>query len=62
MKIRLEQSKCVGHAQCFAVDPDYSIFEDHGVRPEDEPLIRDGVAACPGLAFGPRRGLTHRER
>jgi ferredoxin len=54
----LEQSKCLGHAQCFAVDPDlfpiddsgYSILEDHDVRPEDEPLIRDGVAACPELA------------
>ncbi|MFZ3306150.1 MAG: ferredoxin, partial [Mycobacterium sp.] len=22
MKVRLEQSKCVGHAQCYAVDPD----------------------------------------
>jgi ferredoxin len=59
MKVRLEQSKCVGHAQCYAVDPDlfpidesgYSILEERKVRPEDEQLTRDGVAACPELAL-----------
>jgi ferredoxin len=59
VKVRLEQSKCVGHAQCYAVDPDlfpiddsgYSILEDHVVRAEDEALVRDGVAACPELAL-----------
>ena len=59
MKVRLEQSKCVGHAQCYAVDPDlfpiddsgYSILEDQEVRPENEQRIRDGVAACPELAL-----------
>jgi ferredoxin len=59
MKVRLEQSKCVGHAQCYAVDPDlfpidesgYSILEEHEVRPEDEQLTRDGVAACPEIAL-----------
>ncbi|CAM4450093.1 hypothetical protein MB901379_02456 [Mycobacterium basiliense] len=59
MKIRLERSKCVGHAQCYAVDPDlfpiddsgYSILEDHEVRPEDAQVIRDGVAACPEMAL-----------
>ena len=59
MKIRLEQSKCVGHAQCYAVDPElfpiddsgYSILEERGVRPEDEQLTRDGVAACPEIAL-----------
>ncbi|MGH3636087.1 MAG: ferredoxin, partial [Mycobacterium sp.] len=43
MKVRLDQSKCVGHAQCYAVDPElfpiddsgYSILEEHEVRPED---------------------------
>jgi ferredoxin len=39
MKVRLDQAKCVGHAQCYAVDPDY------------EQLTRDGVAACPELAL-----------
>lgn len=59
MKVRLEQSKCVGHAQCYAVDPElfpiddsgYSILEAHDVRGEDEQLVRDGVAACPELAL-----------
>ena len=59
MKVRLEQSKCVGHAQCYAVDPElfpiddsgYSILEAHDVRPEDEQQVRDGVAACPELAL-----------
>jgi ferredoxin len=59
MKVRLEQSKCVGHAQCYAVDPDlfpiddsgYSILEEREVRPKDEQLTRDGVAACPELAL-----------
>lgn len=59
MKIRLDQSRCVGHAQCYAVDPDlfpldesgYSTLEAHDVRPEDEQLTRDGVATCPELAL-----------
>lgn len=59
MKVHLEKSRCVGHAQCYAVDPDlfpldesgYSTLEAHDVRPEDEQLTRDGVAACPELAL-----------
>lgn len=59
MKVRLEQAKCVGHAQCYAVsaelfpidDSGYSILEAHEVRPEDEALTRDGAAACPELAI-----------
>ncbi|QUR67557.1 ferredoxin [Mycobacterium spongiae] len=59
MNIRLERSKCVGHAQCYAVDPDlfpidasgYSILEEHTVRAEDAQLARDGVAACPEMAL-----------
>lgn len=59
MKVRLEQSKCAGHAQCYAVDPNlfpiddsgYSTLEAHDVRPEDEELTRDGVVACPELAL-----------
>jgi ferredoxin len=59
MKVRLERSKCVGHAQCYAVDPDlfpiddsgYSILEPTDVTPENEQRIRDGVAACPELAL-----------
>lgn len=59
MKVRLEQSRCVGHAQCYAVDPDlfpiddsgYSTLEAHDVMPGDEEKTRDGVAACPELAI-----------
>ena len=59
MKVRLEQSKCVGHAQCYAVDPSlfpidesgYSTLEEHEVRSEDAQLTRDGVAACPEMAL-----------
>jgi len=59
MKVRLEQSKCVGHAQCYAVDPDlfpidesgYSILQQREVKPEDEQVTRDGVAACPEMAL-----------
>ena len=59
VKVRLEKSRCVGHAQCYAVDPDLfpidesgnSTLEEHEVRPEDEALIRDGVASCPEMAL-----------
>lgn len=59
MKVRLEQSRCVGHAQCYAVDPElfpiddsgYSVLEEREVEPEDEPKTREGVAACPELAL-----------
>jgi ferredoxin len=59
MKVRLDKSKCVGHAQCYTVDPrlfpiddsGYSILEAHEVEPGDEQLTRDGVAACPELAL-----------
>lgn len=59
MKVRLENDKCVGHAQCYAVDPKlfpiddsgYSILEPHDVQPGDEATTRDGVAACPEMAL-----------
>jgi len=59
VKVRLEQSKCVGHAQCSAVDPDLFpieesgswILHEHHVRTEDEQLTRDGVASCPEMAL-----------
>ncbi|WP_414467375.1 ferredoxin [Mycobacterium asiaticum] len=57
--VRVERSKCVGHAQCYAVDPQlfpidesgYSILQARQVRPEDEQLTRDGVASCPEMAL-----------
>ncbi|SOX54087.1 ferredoxin, partial [Mycobacterium ahvazicum] len=59
VRVRLEKSKCVGHAQCYAVDPDlfpidesgYSILEEHEVPPEEAELTRDGVASCPEMAL-----------
>jgi ferredoxin len=59
MKVRLDSERCVGHAQCYAVDPElcpidddgYSILETHVVNAEDEQATRDGVAACPELAL-----------
>ena len=59
MRVRVDNSKCAGHAQCYAVDPDlfplddsgYSILQEHEVKPEDEQKTRDGVAACPEMAL-----------
>jgi ferredoxin len=59
MKVRLEQSRCVGHAQCYAVDPDqfpiddsgYSTLETHEVELKDAAVVRAGVAACPESAL-----------
>lgn len=59
MRVRLEKSKCVGHAQCYAVDPDlfpidesgYSILEEHEVAPGDVQVTRDGVDSCPEMAL-----------
>ena len=59
MRVRVDNSKCAGHAQCYAVDPDlfplddsgYSILEAHEVKPEDEKATREGVAACPENAL-----------
>jgi len=59
MKVRLERSKCSGHAQCYAIDPElfpiddegYSTLEEHTVGAGDEQITRAGVAACPELAL-----------
>ena len=59
MLVGVDRSKCVGHAQCYAVRPDlfpiddggFSILEDHQVAPADVQGTRDGVAACPELAL-----------
>ncbi len=59
MKVRLDQPRCVGHAQCYAVDPQlfpinesgYSVLEERQVRPEDVQLTRDAVASCPEMAL-----------
>jgi ferredoxin len=49
----------VGHALCYAVDPElfpvddmgYSTLEEHEVKPEDEQRTREGVSACPEEAL-----------
>jgi ferredoxin len=59
MRVRVDNSKCAGHAQCYAVDPKlfpiddcgYSNLQEHEVKPEDEELTRQGVAACPEMAL-----------
>ncbi|MFV8315543.1 ferredoxin [Mycobacterium sp. 23] len=59
MKVRLDRSKCVGHAQCYAVDPElfpidesgYSTLEEHAVAPGDEERTCDGAASCPEMAI-----------
>ncbi|MGH3556170.1 MAG: ferredoxin [Mycobacterium sp.] len=59
MRVRLDNAKCCGHAQCNAVDPDlfplddvgYSILRSHDVKPEDEAATRAGVDACPEFAL-----------
>ncbi len=59
MRVRLDSSKCAGHAQCYAVAPElfplddagYSILEEREVKPEDEAKTKEGVAACPEMAL-----------
>jgi ferredoxin len=59
MRVRVDNSRCAGHAQCWAVDPDlfplddsgYSTLEEHEVKPDDEQKTREGVAACPEMAL-----------
>jgi ferredoxin len=59
MKVRLERSKCAGHAQCYAInsnlfpidDEGYSILQEHTVAPGDKQATRSGVDACPELAL-----------
>ncbi len=59
MKVRVDNSKCMGHAQCYAVDPDvfpiddagYSVLEAHEVTLQDEAVTRAGVEACPEQAL-----------
>lgn len=55
MSIRLDRSKCSGHAMCHAVDENlfpldeqgYSIVEPHTIAVADEKLAWEGVQACP---------------
>lgn len=59
MRVKLIPDRCVGHAQCFAVneelfpidDDGYSTFGDRDFGPDDETPIRQGVRACPEQAL-----------
>ena len=59
MRVRLDKSKCAGHALCYAVSPalfplddsGYSILPERKVPEADEDLTRQGVAACPEIAL-----------
>jgi ferredoxin len=59
MKVRVDNAKCMGHAQCYAVDPalfpiddaGYSSLQPHEVKPADVAVIRQGVEACPERAL-----------
>ncbi|AQT80164.1 ferredoxin [Mycolicibacterium litorale] len=59
MRVRLDRSRCVGHALCYAADPElfpidemgYSTLQAHDVESGDEQRTRDGVAACPEEAL-----------
>ena len=49
----------MGHAQCYAIDPDlfpiddagYSILQPQEVQPSDEQRFREGVTSCPERAL-----------
>lgn len=59
MRIRLENDRCVGHAQCFAVDEELFPVDDDGyslvgvveVGSAQEKQARRGVGACPEQAL-----------
>jgi len=59
VKVRVDNAKCSGHAQCYAVDPalfpiddsGYSALQPREVEPKDEQTTRVGVAACPEKAL-----------
>lgn len=59
MKIHVDNSKCMGHAQCYAIDPDlfpiddsgYSVLQPTEVAAADEAHARQGVEACPERAL-----------
>ena len=58
MRIRVDRSKCSGHALCAATAPELYTLDDDGysnvgeldVPPGMEDLARRGMEACPELA------------
>jgi ferredoxin len=59
MRIRVDRSKCSGHALCATAAPDLYTLDDDGysnvgkldVPAGMEELARRGMAACPELAI-----------
>lgn len=59
MKLRLVREHCVGHAQCYATEPELFPLDDAGysslttteVPVQDIDDARAGVAACPERAL-----------
>ncbi len=59
VEIRLDRSKCTGHALCNGIaaelfpldDEGYSVLRPHVVAEQNEKRARDGVAACPERAL-----------
>lgn len=55
MRIRIDRSKCVGHARCAAVAPDLYLLDEDGYINTDgfkapagqEKLAQRGARACP---------------
>lgn len=59
MRLRLESGQCVGHALCYATDPDLFPIDDDGyssvgtteLDPGEVERARRGVSACPERAL-----------
>ena len=55
MRIKVDTSRCVGHARCFAIAPEvyelnddgYNVTEERDVAPQLELAARRGAKACP---------------
>jgi ferredoxin len=58
--VRLDQSKCSGHARCNAVAPQVYVLDDDGYCSIDELTVPAGLeqAARDGAANCPERALT----
>jgi len=59
MKVKADNRLCSGHARCAAVAPEIFTLDDNGyigftekeITPEQLPLARRGVRACPERAL-----------
>lgn len=60
MKIRVDQSRCNGHARCFATAPDLYTIDDLGYSSVTELDVPEGMeeAAAQGAEACPERAIT----